>query len=102
MKRILVRYRVKPEHADENRRLIESVFSELNEAAPAGLSYASFALEDGVSFVHMASIDTEDGSNPLGGLAAFKAFTQDIKDRCDEPPVAMEMTEIGAYRFFPE
>ena len=102
MKRILVRYRVKPDSADQNQKLIESVFSELSEAAPAGVSYASFKLDDGVSFVHMASIDTDDGSNPLAGLDAFKAFTQDIKDRCDEPPVAMEMTEIGAYRFFPE
>ena len=102
MKRILVRYRVKPEQARENQELIEQVFAELQAAAPDGLSYASFKLEDGVSFVHMASIDTPDGSNPLASLAAFNAFTQDIKARCDEPPVAMEMTEIGAYRFFPE
>ena len=101
MKRILVRYRVKLERAAENQKLIESVFSELQQAAPERLRYASFKLEDGVSFVHMASIDTDDGGNPLPSLDAFKAFTRDIKERCDEPPVAMEMTEIGAYRFFP-
>jgi len=102
MKRMLVRYRVKPERAQENRKLIETVFSQLREAAPAGLGYASFQLEDGVSFVHMASIDTEDDSNPLAVLDAFKAFTRDIQERCDEPPLAMGMTEIGAYRFFAE
>lgn len=98
MKRVLVRYRVKPDRADENQGLIEKVFDQLKAEAPSGVRYASFRLEDDVTFVHIASIETADGSNPLPGLDAFKAFTQDIPERCDEPPVAMAMTEIGSYR----
>jgi hypothetical protein len=98
MKRVLVRYRVKPDRADENQALIEKVFEQLKTGQPPGLRYASFRLEDDVTFVHIASIETTDGSNPLAGLDAFQVFTEDIKERCDEPPVAMGMTEIGSYR----
>ena len=61
----IVRYTTKPERADENQALIERVFAELAAAAPDGLRYASFRLADGVSFVHVASVETDDGANPL-------------------------------------
>jgi hypothetical protein len=57
-------------------------------------------LADGVSFVHLASIETPDGKNPLGEIAAFKAFQAGIKDRCAEPPQASDATAIGDYRLF--
>jgi hypothetical protein len=74
----------------------------LAQTAPGGIRYATFKLDDGVSFVHLASIETEDGSNPLGETAAFKAFQAEIKDRCEEPPAAVDLNEIGSYRFFGE
>ena len=101
MKRVLVRYKVKDEgRAAENEAYIRKVFDELGEASPAGLRYASFKLDDGLSFVHIASIETEDGSNPLGETAAFKAFQAEIKDRCEEPPMAVDLNEIGSYGMF--
>jgi len=100
MKRLMVRYRTKPDSAEENEALIRDVFEQLKSEAPAGIRYASFRLEDGVSFVHIASVETEDGENPLAKLSKFKAFVSDIKDRCDEPPVAVELQELGSYRFF--
>jgi hypothetical protein len=102
MKRVLVRYRVKPDRADENQALIENVFGQLRSDHPSGLRYASFRLEDDVTFVHAASVETADGNNPLVEWEAFKTFTQDIAARCDEPPVAMGMAEIGSYRFLGE
>lgn len=97
---VMVRYKVKPDRSGENEALIREVFKELQAAQPAGLAYASFKLDDGVSFVHIASIETSDGSNPLTGTDAFKKFVGDIKDRCDEPPVATTLSEIGAFRVF--
>ena len=67
MGKVVVRYKVKPERVEENERLIGAVYAELAESAPEGLRYATFRLDDGVSFVHIASIDTADGSNPLRG-----------------------------------
>ncbi|HEX4491717.1 MAG TPA: hypothetical protein VH914_10960 [Acidimicrobiia bacterium] len=93
----VVRYRTKPDRGDENQALIEKVFQELKATQPEGLRYTSFRLEDGVSFVHVAIVDTPDGSNPLGSTAAFKEFTSAIAERCEAPPAASSATEVGHY-----
>ena len=94
MRRVMVRYRVKPEHVEENERLVRDVYAELAELAPNGLRYGTFVLEDGVTFVHLA---THDGANPLSEVAAFRRFQENIRERCDEPPVASELREVGSY-----
>ena len=100
MKRIIVRYKVKKDKAQENIEYIQAVFDALDNSKPDGLRYASFQLEDGVSFIHMASIESDDGSNPLALLDEFKAFIKDIGTRCEVPPAASEATTLGAYRVF--
>ena len=100
MRRVMVTYKVKSDRAAENERLIREVFAQLDREKPAGLRYASFKQADGVRFVHVASIETTDGTNPLVALAAFKEFSDRIKDRCEEPPVTAELTEVGAYAIF--
>ncbi len=100
MRRIMVRYKVKADKAAENVAYIDKVFEQLKREQPSGLRYASFKQPDGVSFVHLVSLETPDGSNPLGELQAFKDFTAKIRERCDEPPVPAELTEVGSYRFF--
>ena len=100
MKHVMVQYKVKADRAAENQQYIEKVFAELKQNGPAGLHYASFKREDGVSFVHIAAIDTQDGTNPLAETAAFKAFQEGIRDRCEEPPVAVDLDAIGSYQFF--
>ena len=97
MNAVMVRYKVKPDRADENVAFIERVFEALRQDQPAGLRYASFRLPDGVSFVHIAAVDTEDGENPLTKTPAFQTFTADIRDRCDELPAATELELVGNY-----
>jgi hypothetical protein len=94
---VVVRYRVKPDRVEENERLVERVYAELAERDPGGIRYATYRLEDGVTFVHVASIETADGSNPLGGIAAFADFTREIAERCDEPPLAQNAHVVGSY-----
>jgi len=96
----VVRYKTKPDRADENQALIEKVFVELDARRPAGLRYASFRLADGVSFVHVASIETDDGANPLTATPAFSEFLRGIDDRCEEGPLASGATVVGSYRFW--
>jgi hypothetical protein len=93
----VVRYTTRPERADENQALIERVFAELHDAHPEGLRYAALRLADGVSFVHVASIETPDGSNPLGAISAFAEFQREIADRCEEGPLVMDATVVGSY-----
>ena len=97
MKRVMVRYRVKAERVDENASYIEKVFRQLRKDRPAGLRYASFRLDDGVTFVHLADVDTADGNNPLTTTEAFKAFQAGLKDRCEELPVVAELHEVGSF-----
>ena len=100
MKTTIVRYKVKPDQAEENKAYIRRVFEELDANKPDGLRYVSFNLADGVSFVHIAVVESESGENPLPKTAAFKAFIADIKDRCDEPPAASSADIVGSYRLF--
>ncbi len=98
MGEVVVRYKVKPGHADENRRLVEGVYAELAQRAPTGFRYATFLLDDGVSFVHVASL--QDGAeNPLPDTTAFAEFTRDIAGRCTEPPVAADARLVGSFGF---
>lgn len=100
MRRVMVRYTVKPDLAARNEELVRAVYDELHRTRPAGLRYATFKLEDGVSFVHIASVETADGHNPLGGVEAFAQFQKNAADRCTEPPIATDLLEIGSFRFF--
>jgi hypothetical protein len=93
----MVRYRVKPDRVDENEELVRAVYAELRAIQPEGLSYATFKLADGVTFVHVARHAVD---NPLPKVSAFQRFQDGIRDRCEEPPVATELQEIGSYRAF--
>jgi hypothetical protein len=95
----VVRYRTTPEQADENERLIREVFAELAQDDPDGLQYAAFRLDDGVSFVHVAVLDTE--KNPLTSSPAFAAFQAGIAERCAEGPLPADATAIGNFRLLP-
>jgi len=100
VKRLMVRYKVKADRADENIGYVRAVYEQLARERPARLRYATFKLDDGVSFVHIVSQETEDDASPLTGLATFKTFIAEIGDRCEEPPVATPLHEIGSYAFF--
>lgn len=99
MKRVMVRYRVKPDHVAANEDLVRDVYEELARTQPEGLRYGTFRLADGVSFVHLA-LHAED--NPLRQVEAFGRFQEGIHDRCDEPPTVVELEEIGSYRLMEE
>jgi hypothetical protein len=101
MRQVMVRYKVKPDRAAENVELVRAVYDELERTDPTGLRYATFQLDDGVSFVHLASTDTADGHNPLSDSKAFGRFQENIGDRCDEAPIVTELREIGSFRVFP-
>ena len=97
----IVRYRPKPDRAAENQRLIEEVFSELNQTRPDGLRYAAFRLDDG-TFLHVAEIGTD--SNPLASSPAFARFTEGIADRCEagEGPNPRGALLVGSYELMNE
>ena len=96
MRRVLIRYRLKPDHVERNEELVRAGYEELHRAAPSGFRYMTFKLEDGVSFMHISESEGED--SPLAGLASAQEFQREIADRCEEQPVFAGLTEIGSYR----
>jgi hypothetical protein len=95
MRRVMVRYKVKPEQAAPNEELVRAVYAELQRDQPEGLRYATFKLQDGVTFIHLSDSDAE--YNPLSDVEAFKAFQAGVLERCEEPPVVSDLTEVGSF-----
>jgi len=93
----IVQYRTRAERADENQQPVEAVFRELRATAPRGLRYASYRLDDGVSFVHVAAVDDDAGANPLTGTPAFGEFLRELADRVEDGPHPSGATLVGEY-----
>lgn len=93
----LIRYRTKPDQAEANEELVRAVFAELHRTSPDGLRYATFKLDDQVTFVHL--VKSERDPSPILAIKAFGEFQAGVLDRCDEPPVQQAFTEVGSYRF---
>ncbi len=99
--RSVIRYRTKPECAEENQRLVEKVYAELGSRDPGGIRYATLRLEDGVTFLHIFMTDSDAARNPLSSSPAFAEFQKDLPQRCDEQPAAQSTTIVGSYRLLP-
>ena len=95
MGQVMVRYKVKPERVAENEALVRAVYDELAATQPGDIRYATFKLDDGVSFVHVAF---GEHPIPLSRIAAFERFKDGLAERCAEPPVRAVMDEVGSYR----
>jgi hypothetical protein len=98
MRSVVVRYRPRPDAAEDNRRLVERVFAELADTRPDGLRYATWQLSDG-TFVHVAEI--EGDVNPLEANSAFGEFSSGVADRCEAGfgPDPQQAQIVGSYRF---
>ena len=94
-KNVIVRYRTRPEAADENSRLVADVYASLADAKPEGFHYTTYRLADGVTFVHVARLDGPE--NPLASLPAFAEFQRELASRCVEQPAPSEATVVGSY-----
>jgi hypothetical protein len=94
-KNVIVRYRTRPEAAEDNARLVEAVFTSLAEVDPGDFRYTTYRLADGVTFVHVASL--AGTVNPLATLPAFAEFQRELAQRCAEPPAPSDATVVGSY-----
>jgi hypothetical protein len=94
---VVVSYSIHPEAKAEHVRLIEAVFAQLQTELPDNIDYQVMCLQDGVSFVHMSTADTPDGSNPIPKLSAFAEFGRDIADRVTSMPTPSASQIVGSY-----
>ena len=111
---LAIRYRTKPECADENARLIEGVFAELAERQAQGIRYtaptgrAAKRMTEATGFeaktIHrLLEVDPKGGGfkrgedNPLDASPAFAAFQTGIGERVEEGPFPSGATVVGSY-----
>lgn len=91
----VVRYKIKPDRADENERLMRGIFDELEATESEGVRILSLRLDDG-TFIHIAEI--AEGATPVSKLHAFEAYHAQLHERCLEPPTPCDATIVGDYR----
>ena len=96
MHHVMVRYTLKPDQVERNLELLHDFYQELESTQPEVLRYATFQLEDGVSFVHL---HVSDSHARFAGLATFERFRSTLEERCEEPPVMTELRVVGSFRF---
>ncbi|NNE30333.1 MAG: hypothetical protein HKN16_11900 [Saprospiraceae bacterium] len=97
MKAVQVRYKVKPEYAEQNKANIQAVMQSLKENPVPGLYYAAYNLEDGQTFVHVNLAKDEETLKKINDLAAFLNFRKGLKESGPiEPPQATNMEPVAA------
>ena len=95
----MVTYKVKPDRVEENEQLVRSVYEGLRQINDPDIHYATFKLNDGQTFVHIASFASMDKQPVLTQSEAFKAFQENLKDRCEIPPDSQKLNEVASYSF---
>ncbi len=96
---VMIRYKLKPGEVERNLELLRAVYADLATANPEGLRYGTFQLDDGVSFVAFTEFDDEPGAAPHHRLASFQRYRACLDERCEEPPVAHVLRDVGSFRF---
>lgn len=94
---VMVRWKVHPDQVGPELAMLREVYDELAAAEIDGLRYATYRLEDGVSFLDV--VDLPQGPGMLRQIAAFGRYRSGLEERCAEPPVVTQLEEVGAYRF---
>jgi hypothetical protein len=93
---VMIRCKVRPDGVDASLESFQEVYEEMRSVQPKGLRYATFQLEDKVTFVSFAEME---GPGVLQQLKAFQRLRATPGDRFDEPPVLTMLHEVGSYGF---
>jgi hypothetical protein len=94
---VMIRWKIKSDQVARELEFLRAVYEDMHAVRPAGLRYATFRLDDGVTFVDVAEMP--DGPGALRQVEAFRHYRATLEERCDEPPAVTVLHEVGAYRF---
>lgn len=92
----MIRCKVRPDNAEASLESFREIFEELRSVQPKGLRYATFQLEDEVTFVSFAEME---GPEVLQQLDAFQRLRSTPRELFDEPPVLTMLREVGSYGY---
>ena len=91
---VMIRCKVRPDGVEADLKLLQEMYEEMRSVQPKGLRYATFQLEDKVTFVSFAEME---GPEVLQQLEAFQRLRATPRERFDEPPVLTMLHEVGSY-----
>ena len=94
---VMIRYKLRADQIERDAALLRAVYDELDATRPAGLRFASFALDDEASFASLVEFEALPGSAPHHRLASFQRYRSTLDQRCVEPPVVTVLHEVGSY-----
>ena len=94
MKLTIVRYKARPERADENQKLSKAVLEELEARSPEGVAYKVFRLDDD-TFIHLAAL--AEGASSIASLPSFEAFRAGGDERWEARPTVAGASLVGSY-----
>lgn len=86
MKVTRVQYTVREGFADENKKNIAAVMSELRAAGNKDVRYAVYVAEDGKTFMHFVHQATAEAEQFPTSLAAFRHFQAQLRPNFEVPP----------------
>lgn len=93
---VMIRCKTRPDGVEASLEAFREVYEEMRSVQPEGLRYATFQLEDKVTFVSFAEMDSP---GVLQQLEAFQRLRATPRERFDEPPVLTMLHEVGSYGF---
>jgi len=96
----LIRYRTRPDQADENQKRVEAVFAELKARAPEDVRYLVLRGAEG-RFFHLVAVESGSGASAVTSLPAFREFQKGLAERSLEPPESSDVTIVGNHRMLP-
>jgi hypothetical protein len=95
----MVRAKIKADKATEIEKAAKEWFAAIDTAQPDGVRYATCKLPDGVTYVILLDLDSDE-NNPLQAVPGFNEFQENLKNWIAEPPAVEQLTPVGSYRLF--
>jgi quinol monooxygenase YgiN len=92
---VMIRWKIKPGQVERELELLREVYAELRAVRPDGLRYATFRLDDEVTFVDIVELD--EGPEVLRRIEAFQRYRSTLDERCDEVPVITTLHQVDCY-----
>lgn len=96
MKTIRVTYTVKSAFASKNKENVRAFIKDLEKIHHPAIRYAAYVGEDGQTFTHIASYESDEGQKVLFGLESFKSFQKQRDDSGLEVAPRIETIETVA------
>jgi hypothetical protein len=96
MKVTRVQYTVRDGFADENRKNIAAVMTELRALGRTDVRYAVYLQADGRTFMHVVHQSTPEAEQFPTSLAAFKHFQAQLKPNLEVPPKVEQLALVDS------